>query len=121
MRILILEDSTDRVEQFKRNIGQRHMLSITSSSRQAIDLLKNNKWDLLCLDHDLGGRVFVPSGEDTGYEVATFLEINPEFMPTNIIVHSLNPVGAKNILSVLKGARQVPFAWTKSLEEILKS
>jgi CheY-like chemotaxis protein len=112
MRILILEDSPERQEQFNKNLVG-HNVEISDSSKATIQKLSNEKWDILFLDHDLGGHAYVPSGENTGYEVAKFLEENQQFMPQNVIVHSLNSVGAKNITDALPNAVRIPFGWTK--------
>ena len=117
MKILILEDDLVRQKEFKNNLS-KHDITIVDSSKEAIKELKSNKWWILFLDHDLGGQVSVPSGENTGYEVAKFLEENKEYIPTYVIVHSLNPAGAKNILAALPKAIQIPFAWTK--KELMK-
>ena len=111
-KILVLEDNLERQEQFKKNLVE-HNVEITDSSKMTIERLSNEKWDILFLDHDLGGQVYVPSGENTGYEVAKFLEENKQFMPEKIVVHSLNPVGAKNISDALPNAVRLPFAWAE--------
>lgn len=117
MKILILEDDLGRQEQFKKNLS-KHDVTIVDNSKETIEKLKNGKWDILFLDHDLGGQVHVPSGENTGYEVAKFLEENKQFQPENIITHSLNPVGAKNIIAALPKAVHIPFVW---IEQNLKN
>jgi len=118
IKILILEDNLERQEQFKNNLI-KHDVELADSAKDTINLLTNEKWDVLFIDHDLGGQVYVPSGENTGYEVAKFLEANKQHMPKNIIVHSLNSVGAKNILAALPNAIHIPFVWTeKKLKEI---
>lgn len=111
MKILVLEDNFERQEQFRKNLVG-HNVTITDSSKTAIEKLSSEKWDVLFLDHDLGGLVHVPSGENTGYEVAQLLEENKQFMPKYIIVHSLNEPGAKNIIRALSNAIHIPFAWT---------
>lgn len=45
--------------------------------------------------------------------VAKWLEENPKFQPKQIIVHSLNAVGRKNILAALPNAIEMPWAWEK--------
>jgi len=112
MKILILEDNLERQEQFRKNLVG-HNIEITDSSKTAIEKLSSEKWGLLMLDHDLGGQVFVESGENTGFEVAQFLEKNKQHMPKNIIVHSLNVPGSQNIISVLPNAVHIPFVWTQ--------
>ena len=111
MKILILEDNFERQEQFRKNLSG-HNIEITDSSKVAIEKLTNEKYQLLFLDHDLGGLVGVESGENTGYEVAEFLKFNNQHMPQNIIVHSLNVPGAQNIIAALPNAVHIPFAWT---------
>ena len=118
MKILILEDNLSRQEFFKVNL-EKHNLTITDSSKVTIEKLSTEKWDILFLDHDLGGQVHVESGENTGYEVAKFLEQNKKFMPLNIIVHSLNVVGAKNIINALPNAFHIPFAWDKKNSDLI--
>ena len=113
MKILILEDNLERQKQFIMNLVD-HNICITDSSKTAIGKLTNEKWDILMLDHDLGGQVYVESGENTGFEVAKFLENNKQYMPTNVIVHTLNPVGAQNIMSCLPFALRIPFVWIKT-------
>jgi len=49
----------------------------------------------------LGGKVYVPSGPGTGYEVAQFLLFEHENNTPQIIVHSFNPTGAQNMQELL--------------------
>lgn len=110
MNILILEDDPSRVKKFRAKlIG--HNLTVTDDSKACIKLLESGVWDILCLDHDLGGQVYVASGENTGYEVAKWLELNPKNLPSTIYIHSLNGVGAANMKACLPQAIQVPFLW----------
>lgn len=114
MKILILEDDAERIKLFRQNlIG--HDLDITDSSKQAIKLLKSNKYNVIFLDHDLGGKQNVASGEDTGYEVALWLSKNPERKPNQIIIHSYNPVGRQNMKAVLPDAIIAPGVWLQKM------
>jgi hypothetical protein len=90
-------------------------LFITEDVDICIEKLKECTWDVLMLDHDLGGNVYVPSGgsEPTGYDVAKWLRLNPEYKPEKIILHSLNPIGRKNMLKELPEALDLPHAWEK--------
>jgi len=113
MKILILEDNKERCALFKQNfLG--YQLTITSSVDEAIRLLKNNNYDSLFLDHDLGEKAFVDSfgSEPTGYDVAKWLSENPERCPEQVLVHSLNAVGVNNIIAVLPRAKAAPFLWS---------
>jgi CheY-like chemotaxis protein len=108
MKILILDDDQTRHDGFKKNlIG--FDLEHTYTSKECIEKLKNNTYNMVLLDHDLGGQVFVDSGENTGWEVSEWLSKNPDKKPKHIIVHSWNPVGANNMKNVLITALCIPF------------
>ena len=112
MNILILEDNKERCKLFN-NLRQEHSVTITEFAHEAIRLLSLNKYDMLFLDHDLGGQEMVPSGPGTGYEVAEFLSNNKQFKPEQIIVHSFNGPGSQNIMKALPEARWIPGIWLK--------
>jgi hypothetical protein len=61
----------------------------------------NPPYDLILLDHDLGGRQ-MEEHEDCGL---TFVNrVRDKFTPDDIIIlHSYNPVGAANMAAVLRG------------------
>jgi len=114
MNILILEDNDDRIVQFKDRLDCEGVkLHIIKTVPECISALKTENWDYLFLDHDLNGKVFVPSGgkEPTGWDVAKWLSQNPSRKPQNIILHSLNEWGRKNMKALLPEAQVVPFAW----------
>lgn len=118
MKILILEDDSTRWKEFMQNlIG--HNVTIVAQSKIAIEKLEKEDWDVCYFDHDLGGEVFVESGENTGYETAKWLEEHPDRQPKHIILHSFNPVGLENMHNALPNAIKHPGAWTKKLEEII--
>jgi len=110
MRILILEDDLSRMVHFKKAL-LKHIVDHTEDSKAAIELLKEHNYDTLFLDHDLGGKQLVASGEGTGYEVAEWLSKNDSRKPRQIYLHSLNGPGRKNMKSVLPEAVEAPFAW----------
>lgn len=70
---------------------------------EAIKLLSKNKYDIVSLDHDIAswnkdGR------EMTGYDIALFLaqrKHDGDYVPPEIFAHTANPVGKKNIDSVI--------------------
>lgn len=110
MKILILEDDAERCKHFSRAlIG--HEVDITEFSKEAIKLLSNKNYDILFLDHDLGGKTYVDSGDGTGYEVAKWLSHNTGRKPKEIYLHSLNEWGRKNMKGVLPESIEAPFAW----------
>jgi hypothetical protein len=68
-------------------------------------------YNITCLDHDLGGQVNQSSGLGTGYEVAKWLSEHTDRKSAQIIIHSFNIPGAKNMLSVLPEAVHIPGLW----------
>jgi hypothetical protein len=113
-KIIILEDSEERIKHFQNNLIGCDVF-ITQDIEKCIEKLKQDKVDYLFLDHDLNGNSFVASGgeEKTGYDVAKWLNENPEYMPHNVILHSLNSVGRKNMKNLLPNSVEYPFVWLK--------
>lgn len=112
VRILILEDDEERVSAFRRRYPQA---VIVKSATDCIKLL-SEEWDLVYLDHDLGTATFgTTKREDCGYEIVRHIqEHKPENLkPTEFVVHSSNPVGAKRMIDDLGragyNATHVPF------------
>ena len=69
---------------------------------------KNITFDIIFLDHDLGNRIYVDSGDpNTGFQVAMFIQ-NNKICYNEIIVHSMNYWGAKNIKDIIPDARLIP-------------
>jgi CheY-like chemotaxis protein len=111
MRILVLDDSETRLKAFRQKLIGTEVVTVMTAS-EAIEQLDRSVYDAVCLDHDLGDQHMVPSGKDTGYEVAQWLQMHPEKQPAIIAVHSFNTVGAQNIMSLLPHARRVPGLWS---------
>jgi len=112
MRILILDDDLSRHKEFNKRLIN-HVVKNTSEACETIEALKNELWDYVFLDHDLGEMIHVASGDGTGYEVAKWLSEHPDRQPENIIIHSFNTSGARNMKSVLPKAVIYPGVWTK--------
>lgn len=89
MRVFILEDDPIRVDYLRMRLGQ-HDLTVVSSCTEA-DRFKP-PYDLILLDHDLGGRQ-MEEHEDDGLAFVNLIRdrINKDAV---IILHSYNPGGA---------------------------
>ena len=114
MNILILEDNEERHKVFRRNMDISGVnVVIFEHVNDCIKALNDKEWDMLFLDHDLGGEVFVESDGkvQTGWHVAKWLNENPDRQPPRIFLHSLNPDGRKNMQALLPKATSLPFAW----------
>ncbi len=109
MKIFILEDNKHRMVKFRRElIG--HNIDHAETVEEGTSLVVNNKYDLLFLDHDLGGEEFVDSfANNTGYKLAEFIASFTKNKETPCVIHSCNPAGADNILRVLPHAIKLPF------------
>lgn len=105
MKIFILEDDQLRINAFVNAWAGYHDLRVATSVPEAKQLWAP-PYDLVCLDHDLGGEIFVPSEhENTGFAFCKWLT---EFVPaadmasTIFVVHSFNPDGAQKMLDHLR-------------------
>lgn len=93
--VLFLDDDERRTAEIRsRLVGEALTLITVETAHECIQLLSECNYDLVMLDHDLGGEIFVDSSrEDTGMEVVRWLKENPGAHGA-FIVHTLNPVAA---------------------------
>lgn len=107
MKILVVEDDGYRIHFFTQWL-RGYSVTVATSARRAIRLLRKESFDIVFLDHDLGGRTFVdPSDRNTGAEVARFMAAEHMLMRT--VIHSQNAAGITYIQSILPHAVAVPF------------
>lgn len=98
MNIFILEDSAERIWLFKNKLKDNNDLTFSDNVEASKTILSENKFDVLFFDHDLDGRVFVSSkDENTGYQLAKWIANETSIKVPQVIIHSMNPVGAENI------------------------
>lgn len=116
MKILVLEDSPLRCEWFRASlIGVD--IDFTDNPQTAIDLLTNNVYDCIYLDHDLlplHYSVDTECDKTTGLCVAKWLAENKECnRGTKIVLHSRNPNGRTRMREALtegwRYAEEIPF------------
>ncbi len=109
MKVLFLDDDPARWSSFSKAMVGRAETIWAQTAIEAIEQLKDNSpFDMIFLDHDLGGKVYVASGEGTGWEVAKWIANNIT-NPPRILIHSMNPVGAKEMKYLLPNAEVLPF------------
>lgn len=102
MKILILEDNPNRIYQFHR-IFKNQILFIFDNVLEAINSCQDNIFDVMFLDHDLDNKIWVKSSElNTGYSFVQTLITNNWQRNALIYIHSMNPIGANNMLNLLK-------------------
>ena len=101
MKIFILDDDMRRIKWFKRAfIG--HNVYYAHDPIEAEKMLRKNHYDMIFLDHDLGGAAFVRGKNGDGIDLAKVMARDELATGSIIIVHSLNHHGSMNIMSVLK-------------------
>ena len=100
-KILVLEDNPNRIAIFKTHLVN-HDVDYVDIAWDANKLLNENIYDIIYLDHDLGGHVYVVDDDinGTGYDVA---KVIPETENKNarIIIHTYNPVGYQRMSAAL--------------------
>jgi CheY-like chemotaxis protein len=111
LKILILDDDEVRHQAFAKKLIGNLVEHVRTAEDTIYQLIHHGPWDMVFLDHDLGGQQMVESGQGTGYEVAKWLSENKEFLPGCVIIHSYNPAGAKNMLNIIPGSRWIPGIW----------
>jgi len=107
---LILEDDENRIERFKKEFSGHFYITFARSAEEAEEILSEEKsFDVIFLDHDLGGRRYVdPSDPNTGFQVAKMIvKYGTEYK--TVIVHSMNYYGAVRIKYILHDAELVPY------------
>jgi CheY-like chemotaxis protein len=109
MRIFILEDNPNRMIKFRRELVG-HEIDHAETVEDGTSLVVANKYDLIFLDHDLGGEEMVDSFKgSTGYKLAEFIASFTQNKTTPCVVHSCNPAGTDNIIRALPHAIKIPF------------
>jgi CheY-like chemotaxis protein len=126
MKILILDDLPERHERF-RLILKDHNVTHVWTYDDAVKAFQEEKFDMACLDHDLGdlswntdNSVIIDSPNFkltytpsviydmykthclTGDDLCYWLSKNPVHCPAKILIHSWNPEGAARMSSRLK-------------------
>ena len=70
---------------------------IARTYREGIAALAEQRWDILLLDHDLGDFSGPDGRELTGYDIACWLEENPQHLPDRVEILTNNPAGRRRI------------------------
>jgi len=115
-RVLIVEDDETRCAWFRERLSGS-LLDVTCDVRAAIRWLGERDYRAVLLDHDLADEHYFstePDDERTGYAVARWLADHPTSQrDALIVVHSLNYVGARRMVEVLRAAgreaEHIPF------------
>ncbi len=101
-RVLFLDDYSMRLKWAAEEFEEDDLVAVTTAAGAIMALENYGPWDLVMLDHDLGGEVFVDRmRKDCGMEVVRWIVKNkPEI--TEIVVHSGNQNAAAIMVWGLK-------------------
>jgi hypothetical protein len=100
--VLFLDDDPIRLDRFKSLMPYAVQVS---TADEAMEALTEDSYDVIFLDHDLGGEIFVDSDvHNTGATVALWLSDNLTYIQHKslIVIHSFNPVGVDYMYNLLK-------------------
>jgi DNA-binding LacI/PurR family transcriptional regulator len=120
IRVFVLEDDARRHDWFAKRF-KGDFLDIADNVPRAQELLANNSYDAIFLDHDLQPEHYHSSTTDderTGYAIALWLAAKPELQrASTILVHTRNADGAMRMVEELRRAGRaaefVPFPMLK--------
>lgn len=112
MRVLIVDDEHERHEHYARQYDG-HVVVHAYNFFDAVDVLSDERFDVVQLDHDLNDYVRDDAGkivldgarprERTGLYVAEYMYLMPDgARPRRVIVHSWNAIGAARIIHILR-------------------
>jgi hypothetical protein len=147
LRIAILEDSDRRLRDFRNRIKMLIGECVIHSTKDVhimLSCIQKDEYDFLFIDHDLHithysnsnvdlskeidlSRKNLSTGVKNGKDFAFLLSKDKKALNNvkNIYIHSLNPIGSRNIQHVLscegKHSELSPFAWElENLKKIFK-
>ncbi len=114
LRILFLDDFPERSAEFLALVPHGHWVETAADCIARLA----EPWDVVFLDHDLGGMAFVdPEEEDTGSGVVRWVVANRPRVG-RFIVHSLNEGAATPMVADLQAAgysaEYRPGAWSSA-------
>ncbi len=112
MNILFLDDDNQRIKSFRQKIKGATVVKTAAAAIMALQ--SQDLWNIVFLDHDLGGEVFVDSDrKDCGMEVVRWIVENDHNI-RNVIVHSHNQSAGEAMAKALQNAKYnthyIPFS-----------
>ncbi len=94
LNILVLEDEIERHNWFNHIFFQDN-ITFCITSKKAIKCLKNEDYDMVFLDRDLGNT------KDNGEKVALEIMKQKLCLRATIVIHTMNPQGQESMKSYL--------------------
>jgi hypothetical protein len=117
-KMLFLDDRTKRIESARRQYEGKYDLTIVTNAKECLRYLCKQQWDILSLDHDLGGDDFQdPDDVTAGMEVVRYIVKTGwprQYTIPEIWIHSSNLFAANLMINLLQG-RDIK-AWDRPFE-----
>jgi len=111
VHVLVLEDCPGRRGEFGRWAAEVDDLHLVATVDAAIEALQHKHWDWVFLDYRLDGPLVDDPHMGTGYAVAQWLSMHPDYVPPHVVIHSADPMGADRMNEVLPDAIQACGCW----------
>lgn len=112
MNVLFLDDSPERRSRFTSLVPHGQCVE---TAQECIDRLASQSWDVVFLDHDLGGEAMMPTTHQNSGSAVVRWMIEQRSPVRYVVVHSLNSPAATGMVSDLKGAGYAaeyhPWGW----------
>jgi CheY-like chemotaxis protein len=116
IRVFLLDDDSRRHKWFAERF-KGDFIDMAQNVTQAQQLLEQNSYDAIFLDHDLHPEHYNSLDRDderTGYAIASWLAANPDMQrASTILVHTRNADGAMRMVEQMRrsgrSAEYVPF------------
>lgn len=103
MRILFLDDDPNRTREFRRKMIGNSVTCVETPEQAIAALNTMGRFDIASLDHDLYGKVYQPSDENSGFAVCQHIRQMDDFaLPFKVFCHSFNPDGVANMMTELE-------------------
>ena len=107
MRIFVLDDDMHRIKWFKKAFSGDNVY-YAHDPIEAERMLRDHEYDIIYLDHDLGGP-YTRGPKGDGIDLAEAMAKHKLHIDTPIVVHSLNHEGSEDILATLKHTHNTLF------------
>jgi CheY-like chemotaxis protein len=108
IRVLVLDDNENRHDVFRHILPDASLTHVYTADEAITALQEKPRFNLLCLDHDLGDFKNKSRSDDPGdgTMVAEFIAqwLDKKQYPDSIIVHSANFHASRRMAAILRAA-----------------
>jgi len=121
MKILFMDDDVERYDHLRKYLPSSIEIVHVYTVSEAQEKMMEQEFDLLMLDHDLGIGMVGGDGIELAKWISRSMDKYKWKPGCDVIIHSMNPVGAGNMVAELGmcsiQAKYIPGAWTMIREK----